>query len=272
MFHFKLSVRMFLPILFAAAAPAATWCVNPAGTNGCTSTISAAVAGAAAGDTVTVAAGTYKEMVTIGVPVSLIGVDAATTIIEAKGLSVGIWVDGIDTPGLAGVFISGFTVQNANFEGILVTNASAVNISGNIVQGNDQSLNFSAGTCPGIPAFETSEGFDCGEGIHLSGTTHSGVLGNTIQNNAGGVLISDDTAAAHDNIISGNVVTLNALDCGITLASHVPASIANSKTPLGVYNNTVVGNQSTQNGLMGEGSGIGLSPLPPAPPLTTTPS
>ncbi len=250
--------RILISILFVSAAPAATWCVNPSGTNGCMTTISAAVTAAAAGDTVSVAAGTYQEMVTIGVPLSLIGADAATTIIEAQGLANGIYVDGIDNKSLAGVFISGFTVQNANYEGILVTNASGVTISGNIVQGSNVSLDFAGQSCPGIPAFETAEGFDCGEGIHLSGADHATVSGNTVQNNSGGILISDDTAAAHDNLIAGNNVNNNALDCGITLASHVPAALTKSTTPLGVYSNSVVGNQSSQNGVKGEGAGVGI--------------
>lgn len=258
--HFKQSVRFLFPLLFAFAASAATWCVNPTGANGCKTTIGAAVTAAAAGDTVSVAPGTYKESITIGKSLALIGADAATTIIEAKGLGNGIYVDGIDNTNLAGVFISGFTVQDANFEGILVTNATGINIAANIVQGNNVSLvpSASGGSCPGIPSFETNEGDDCGEGIHLTGVTHSSVSGNTIQNNAGGVLLSDDTGATHDNVISGNLVTNNAYDCGITIASHVPAALTNSTTPLGVYNTTVAGNQSTNNGLKGFGTGIGI--------------
>ncbi len=99
---------------------------------------------------------------------------------------------------------------------------------------------------------------DCGEGIHLMGADHATVSGNTVQNNAGGILISDDTAAAHDNLIAGNNVNNNALDCGITLASHVPAALTNSKTALGVYSNHVVDNQSTKNGVMGGGAGVGI--------------
>lgn len=248
--------RFLISVLFASVTPAATWCVNPGGVNGCMATISAAVTAAAAGDTVNVAAGTYKETVTIGIPLSLVGADAATTIIEAKGLANGIYVNGIDNKNLAGVFISGFTVQNANFEGILVANASAVTISGNIVQGSN--VNLAGQTCPGIPSFETGEDFDCGEGIHLMGADHASVTGNTVQNNAGGILISDDTAAAHDNLIAGNNVNNNALDCGITLASHVPAALTNSTKALGVYANSVVGNQSIKNGVLGEGAGVGI--------------
>lgn len=241
-------------------AAAATWCVNAAASSGCKATIGAAVAVASPNDTITVAAGTYKESVKIGEPLSLIGGDPAKTIIDAAGLGNGIYVDGIDNSGLANVYISGFTIQNADYEGILVTNASMVTISGNIVQNNDKKINFSGPqpSCPGIPDFETGENFDCGEGIHLSGADHSTVANNTVQGNAGGILLTDDTGATHHNLISGNMVSNNPYDCGITLASHVPAAIAGSKTPLGVYQNSVAGNVSSQNGAGGDGSGVGI--------------
>ncbi len=258
MFRLIKSLRLFLPLAVAAGASAATWCVDAKGANGCQTTIGAAVSSAAAGDTVSVAAGTYKEMVTIGVPLTLIGADAATTIIEAKGLANGIYVNGVDNENLARVFISGFTIQNANLEGILVASASQVTISGNIVQGNNQSVSFGSGTCPGLLAFETNEADDCGEGVHFVGVHHSGIYGNVVQNNAGGILITDETAASHDNVIAGNMVNNNVLDCGITIASHVPATVANSKTPLGVYSNSVIGNTTTGNGTKGDGSGIGI--------------
>lgn len=247
----------------AAVAPlgsAATLCVNPAATSGCSKTIGAAVAAANAGDVINVAPGTYAESVTIGKSLTLSGAGASSTIIDATGLPNGIYVDGIDNSNLAGVWISGFTVRNANFEGILVANASQVTISSNTVTGNNAGIVNSAmgPTCPNIPAFETSEGFDCGEGIHLMGAWNSNVASNTVENNAGGILISDDTGAAHDNVISSNTVSNNPADCGITIASHVPATLTNSKTALGVYHNTVTGNTSSQNGVMGEGAGVGI--------------
>jgi parallel beta-helix repeat protein len=238
---------------------AATYCVNPGGTAGCKSSIGAAVTTASAGDTVSVSPGTYKESVTIGIPLTLIGADAPSTTIDATGLGNGIYVDGIDNPNLAGVFISGFTVQNANYEGILITNASNVTISGNVLTGNDKSLITGPNeSCPGQPAFETGEGFDCGEAIHLLGVWNSVVTGNTVQHNQGGILLSDDTGATHDNAIVGNIVTDNGDDCGITLASHVPAALTGSMTALGVYHNTISGNQSLRNGAGGEGAGVGL--------------
>ena len=251
-----------LMLSIAQPASAAVLCVDPAGKAGCQTTIGAAVAAANSGDIINVAPGTYAETVTIGKPLTLNGASAATTIIDASGLSWGIYVDGIDNPGLAGVLISGFTIQNAKFEGILVANASYVTIADNVVTGNNTGLVTDATgktSCPGIPAFETNEGGDCGEGIHLEGTDHSRVLNNTVHNNAGGILISDDSGANFENVIAGNKVIDNVLDCGITLASHAPAAMTGSTTPLGVYHNTVSGNVSSGNGTKnGEGSGVGI--------------
>lgn len=258
--------RMLCQIVFCSVlsfclsglASAKTLCVNRSGNGGCYSTISAAVAHAAPHDTIRVAHGTYAEDVMIGKSLALIAEDRDRTVIDASGLSNGIYIDGIDNPGLREVVVNGFTVANANFEGILITNAAYVTIVDNNVFHNDQSLNFATASCPGLPAFETSEGEDCGEGIHLSGVHHATISNNNVVHNAGGVLLSDDTGATHHNLITGNVVKENPFDCGITLASHPPAALTGAAAPLGVFRNTISQNYSTRNGLQGEGAGIGI--------------
>jgi len=250
-----------LLVAFSQFSIAGTLCVNQSGTPGCYSTISAAVAAAASHDTIKVAPGTYAEDVQIGKSLSLIGDNPNNTIIDATGLPNGVYVDGLDHPGLRAVVVSGFTVNEANYEGILVTNAADVTIWGNKVTQNDRSLTPTpeGPTCPGIPAFETAEGFDCGEGIHLSGVEHSVVSKNQVFANAGGMLLSDDTGATHHILVSGNTVTENPFDCGITLASHPPALQTNATAPLGVFDNTISGNESSRNGLaVGEGAGVGI--------------
>ena len=241
------------------SAAAATLCVSPGGKGGCYTTIGGAVAAASPGDTIQVAQGTYVEGdIVIGIPLSLIGANSANTIINATGKGNGIYIDGLDNVGLGEVVVTGFTVENANFEGILVTNASAVTISDNSVVGNNVKLDASSATCPGQPPSETNEGFDCGEGIHLSGVVNSTVTENLVENNAGGILLSDDTGGTHDNLISGNIAQNNPYDCGITLASHPLAPGLPSSTPRGVDNNTISGNQSSGNGLAVEGAGAGV--------------
>jgi len=224
-------------------ALAATLCVSPGGAHRCYSSIGAAVAAASVNDTIKVAPGNYKEDVVIGKPLSLVGANQSTTVIDAKGLSNGIYIDGLDNPGLNGVVVTGFTVENANFEGILVTNASDVTILNNRVGFNDQSLDLSGPSCPGAPAFETGEDFDCGEGVHLSGADHSIVANNIVQSNSGGILLSDDTAEAHDNLISANVVMSNPFDCGITLASHTLYPNSPGTPHAGIVHNTIADNQ-----------------------------
>ncbi len=140
-----------------------------------------------------------------------------------------------------------------------MANATGVTISGNIVNGNNLGLMVAdTTTCPGLPAFETNEDDDCGEGIHLIGVDHSIVSGNRIENNAGGILVSDETGASHDNLITGNSVVNNAFDCGITLASHGAAPNLPQGVNFGLSHNTISGNFVSHNGYAGQGAGVGI--------------
>ena len=248
-------------------AAANTLCVNPSGSNGCYSKIQTAVNHALANDIINVAAGTYNEEVDIGIALSLIGAGATSSTINATGLAHGIFVDGFDHPGLHNVTISGFTVRNALFEGILVVSASDVTIRNNSIVNNDKSpgLKFTGQLigCPNQPGnevYETDETGDCGGALHLVGTVNSIVSGNLITGNADGVLISDETAESRDNLLIHNTITNNPLECGIVLASH-PRS-GNTSPPFaphhGVDHNTVAENISDGNGVKIGGAGAGL--------------
>jgi Right handed beta helix region len=250
-------------LAFSPSAFATNWCVNPKGSGGCQTTIGAAVAAAAPGDVIYVGRGTYKEGVIITKPLALKGDGEATTTIDATGLPNGIFINGIATApkaGVSDVTITGFKVTGANFEGILAASASGVTISHNHVTKNNKSL--SGGLCPGIPDWETSEQNDCGEGIHLAGVDHSILMDNVSDYNSGGILVTDETGPTYANFISQNVVRYNGEACGITLASHPIAAIANPSNgtaSFGVYQNTVANNVSSYNGLNnGGGAGIGM--------------
>jgi len=247
----------------ASTARAGNLCVSPKGA-GCFKTISAAVAAASPHDVVSVGRGTYHENVIVGKPLSLVGENAETVVIDATGLLNGINVDGHGHPGLAHVIVSGFTVQNAQAQGILVTDASDVIVSGNHLTGNDQALDATNLVCPPLPPyFQAGEGFDCGEAIHLSGVDHSIVSDNHVEHNAGGILVSDDTGPNHDNLITGNAVHDNPYDCGITIASH-HFNLGPVDPSLGIYHIVVDSNTSERNGLIsGEGAGVGIFTGPP---------
>ena len=260
----KLSLPLFAGAALIAAmctpALAASLCVAPGGTGGCYATISAAVAAAKPGSTIKVWPGTYKENVVIGKSLSLLGSGSANTIINAAGLNNAVYVDGLDNPGLSNVVVSGFTLKNANFEGILITNASDITVRSNYVTHNNNNLDVEAGMCPGIPDFETSEGMDCGEGIHIMGVSYSTIANNVSYDNSGGILISDDTGETHDNLITGNNVHDNGYACGITSASHGPYLKAPNAPHYGIVHDTIANNSSIHNGaaIPGAGAGVGI--------------
>ncbi|QNI31309.1 right-handed parallel beta-helix repeat-containing protein [Alloacidobacterium dinghuense] len=249
------------------ALKAANLCVHHHPVPGCYTSIQAAVNHAAPGDTIKVSRGTYKEYVTIGIPISILGEDADSTIVDATNQPHGFFVDGFDNANLANVTISGFTVENALFEGILVVSASNVTIRDNQVNNNDATsgLSFTGAPtgCPNQPGngvYENDETGDCGGAIHLIGTAHSTLSDNSITGNADGVLISDETAESHDNLLIHNAVIDNPLECGIVLASHPPTGhTAPPFAPhFGVDHNTVAENVSIGNGVQIGGSGAGL--------------
>lgn len=259
--------------LSSASSQAATLCVNPGGTSGCSSTISAAVTAAAPGDTIRVDQGIYREQVIITKSLSLVAMPNTLPSINAIGQANGIFINGMSAapnPGVADVLISGLRVYNAKFEGILIANASGVTLYNNYVFSNNKALDIANHACPGIPAFETNEGDDCGEGIHLMGTTRSSLVHNDVFNNAGGILISDETGPSHNNLLSLNRVHDNSYDCGITMASHGPATsvIPTATVSYGVTNNTIDNNISARNGLQVPGAGAGVGIFAPFPGTT----
>jgi Right handed beta helix region len=268
--RFRLLLIPCCAILSMSLAPtltAATLCVDAHRSPPCYSTIQAAVNHASADDVIKVAPGTYKEYVTIGIPLSILGADRESTIVDAAGLAHGFFIDGFDHPALSNVTIAGLTVENALFEGILVVSASHVTIRDNDINDNDTSpgLNFTGATTgcphqPGTGTYENDETGDCGGALHLVGTSHSVVSGNFMTGNADGVLISDETAESHDNLLIHNRLKDNPLECGIVLASHPPNGHASPPYArhFGVNNNTVAENVSSGNGVKIGGSGVGL--------------
>ena len=248
------------------SAAANTLCVNPSGSHGCYSKIQDAVNHASANDVINVAAGTYMEEVDIGIPVSLIGAGANKTFIDATNLGHAVFVDGYDNPGLKDVTVSGFTLENALYEGLLVVNASDVTMSDNTITNNDQIPHQFTGELtgctnqPGNGTYETDETGDCGGAIHLVGAVNSIVSDNLVTNNADGILISDETAESRGNLVLHNTFKDNPQECGIVLASHVPAGQTNPPFAphFGVDNNTISDNLSTGNGVQVGGSGAGM--------------
>ena len=263
-------------ITAAPAGAAATLYVAPTGSGGgsCASpdynTISAAVSGAISGDTIDVCTGTYNESVDVNnKQLTINGSVGGTATINATSHPEGVV---IQAAGAAGSVLEGFTIENAQGEGVLVEGTSNVTVMNNVVNGNDLAC---------IPQASAN---DCGEGIHLESVTNSTVSRNSSENNTGGILLDDGVppgtigvgafggATAYygptsGNLIQSNIVVNNVWDCGITMPSHnsnaAPGGHPNPSAG-GVFDNTVKGNVSQNNGIQG-GGGSGILMAAPFP-------
>jgi parallel beta-helix repeat protein len=194
------------------------------------SSISAAVAAARPGDTVVVCDGIYKDEVVIRKPLNLVG--RAGAVIDARGqrrLNVGGEIEGSIGIGVVGthdVRVSGFKVEYAGVDGILVWSSSYVSVTSNVLVHN--------GTL----------------GVNLNGSSWSHVTNNVAEYNAeGGFLVADDGGRAYHNDVSYNVASHNAGGGGVILAGHSTA---------GVTDNLVSHNVLTDNGWARSHSGGGV--------------
>jgi len=239
-------------------------------------TISAAVAAAPAGGTVVVCPGTYAEDVVVNKSLDLRGRDA---MIDATGLENAIQVVASD------VRVSGFTLENANGEGLLagvdvMTDAGLLPSDGPVLHGIVVEHNRVVNNNKGFNGTENGNckyPGDCGAGIHFSVTSHSVVNANVETGNSDGILLTDDYGPASHNVIAHNIVNDNTHECGIVLPSHSSNAVTFDPTTFaitgrnpsqgGVFDNYVIGNVTDGNGTDkappefgggGTGSGIGL--------------
>ena len=180
-----------------------------------------AVGNASAGDTIIVAAGTYYEHISINKPLSLIGEDKATTIIDGGGDGniIEIWSNN--------VIVQGFTIQNGA-QGIFIEDASYVNISSNLIKNtsyaairiNDYSNNNTISNnivkqndFTGIYVFWHSEN-------------------NTISNN----YVSNNDVGIEIGVSSGNIVSNNIIENSVWEAILLFGACNYNR----IYNNSVL--------------------------------
>jgi nitrous oxidase accessory protein NosD len=232
------------------------------------STVTSAVAAASSGDTL---------IVVINKPLHLIGQDVT---IDAAGLENAMQIVS------SNVAVNGFTLVNANGEGLLagvdseadfhllpqpvLTNITIFYVK---ALNNDKGFNGTEmGNCkyPG----------DCGGGIHFNGIENSKIQLSVADGNADGILLTDDYAPTAHNLIERNAVSDNTTECGIVLAGHNSNAVsfvtnangtmtATGRNPdvAGLYDNAIRFNITVRNGTAtpppefgsgGSGSGIGI--------------
>jgi nitrous oxidase accessory protein NosD len=186
--------------------------------------IQAAIEAAPIGGTVVVCPGTYLQSATIDKSLTLEGLPGAT--VDASGQPYGIGTSA------SWVTISGLTVENAN------STVAGVPDDGIITAGFVGSNPVAADHVTIV--HDVTEN-NVGGGIDLNSTSDSVARDDYSTGNAEGINVSDDlgTPASH-NLVSGNVTDRNPGGCGIVLADH---------SGVGIFDNTIVGNVSNDNGL-----------------------
>jgi len=201
--------------------------------------LSTALGSAAAGATVRAMPGTYTGGVVVDTPLQLVGQRGAVLNAATSADGVGIQVTGA----ASGSSVTGFTVENAPTDGILVGSVPGpgaapvtnVSIRGNTLTGDGAAV-------PASP----------GWAIWMVTATKSTVANNRISKNAGGILLSDENGPSSHNRIIGNRILNSTLQCGITLAGHnakaiSPTTFAPTPTTGGVFDNLVADNVSNDN-------------------------
>lgn len=242
----KPSIKNFLPIaaivlLIAMAVPSypaqagATLCVNPGGTDGCYSSIQAAVDAAASGDIIQVAAGTYIEQVTIHESMQLIGAGAGVSTIQAPvvrsesvaqgGQTYDYLLAAYPATGTINVHVEGFTFD-ANGQSRTAGTAGLIGVFMRDVNGASAGL-FSS----------TIEGFEAVEyqswGVKVYGASELTIGDNTLKDyTRDGIDVIGDGGAGTDPVvvISNNFLTGSSLALnGIQVSSGAVGSISGNQ-------------------------------------------
>ncbi len=187
-----LSLVLALGLIFVSLprenASAAGLCVNPGGTAGCYATIGAAVNAAAAGDTITVASGTYTENVLINKSLTLSGSGA---VIDGNGAGVVVVITANN------VTLEGFTIQHSGSDAQTHAGVGLLWAQGCTVRNNTIAHNI--------------------HGIALMSAIHNLISNNTISaNTVYGLVLeayaSTPNVASTGNTITGNIISGNGRD------------------------------------------------------------
>jgi len=187
--------------------------------------IQEAINNASEGDTIYVKKGIYHENVVINKPLSLIGEDVDTTIIDGnppEGYRVPINIK------CDNVSVSGFKTQYG-YAGIQVGGANYCIISGNMIANAQFGIRLSQSSYNNITG-NVFESIGTGSAIRLIYSTQNLINGNNISSSTEGIQL---VQSSHNNTVSENTI-VNSTDHAIRL-DHSDG-------------NTIVGNNMTSSG------------------------
>lgn len=265
-------------LLFALGSATEAGCVNPGGTGGCVATIGAAVAAAAAGETIAVAPGTYRET---GITIS--GLDGL--VIKGQGVNPvtglppnpsKVIVDGGGSGNVfamdsAGVKIKNLTVLNAGNSSVAVTaNGTGSSLNDVWVRG----LAGFAGDCifidVGADNVHVARADIKGCGFHAIDASADGLLvKNSVISlaNEGAIQIFGNNAVLRNNVID----TIEDFDCIFVQGNNAQITgniLANCDGfGIDVFGDTVTISSNEVTGMTG--TGIFVSGADPTVTLNT---
>ena len=198
------------------------------------------------GHMIGVEAGTYYEHVMVNKPLTFIGEERETTIIDGNstGNVIEITANSVNVRGFTiqksgtshqscGFYISELSTGNTiscnlitnNFHGILPNGSSNNIISGNKITNNDQGIYLSESSNNNITSNHITNNV---EGVYLVNSSSNTVSGNNITNNGDGVYLYSSS----NNTVSRNDITNN--DDGVILDNSLNNNISSNR----VTNNT----------------------------------
>jgi len=237
----KHKLTLSLPILFlalglTAEAHASTLYVNGAkgsDSNNCKSaqhackTIGHAISLASSGDTIKVAASTYKENLDIGISLNILGANARTTIVDGNQSKT---VFTISSPS-AVVLLSGLTIENGKVNGGYaggISSEGTLTVSNCTITGNDGGGGYGGGI------------------LNLESTLtvlNSTITGNSADGSYGGGIVNlEDTATVTNSTITGNSGTsgyvggISNIEGTLTVSSSTITANSAGEYDAGVYN------------------------------------
>jgi hypothetical protein len=231
-------------VALAGQASAATLTVCPSGPPACTySHIQDAINAASSGDTITIAAGTYTEHLTIGGKnLSLTGAGAANTTIDGQNTDRVVLINPGTQVSISGVTITRGTSSTGggiNNFGTLTLNNSTVT---NNTAGNGGGIANSGGTVTlngSTVSHNTADG--AGGGIYNTGTMT--VNNSTVSDNTGNNGRSVGVGGGIANIGGGKLTLNNSTVSGNTVFVQTGGGIYNTGT-LTINNSKVIGNRA----------------------------
>ncbi len=273
-------VLFLLPALSAdpavRPAQAATLSVCPSGPPSCGyAHIQDAVNAAFPGDTISVAAGTYTETVSISTSLTLAGAGASSTVIDGNQSGTVVTVNAGATVAITGVAIQGGDINSTIAGGGLFIAGGTVALTNSTVISN--SAYFGGGiyiaggavTLTNSTVISNSDTDGNGAGIYNAGTlalnnstviSNSGTLGSFDISPYGGGIYNSGTLTLTNSIVAGNraddgggVYNLGALalsysTVSVNSASYNGGGIDNVEGTLTLSNSAVISNSATYNG------------------------